>query len=132
VDTTVYPNYTLTTDVSVLKTVILNSVTATIEYIEARSHAYNLDPKISKAIANAESQFKFDAKNPKCCASGLYQYTDSTFQSQCIDKFKLTDSFEEKNDPHIQIECFMRMATSTGYSDWNESKHIWSKLLESS
>ena len=121
-------NYSLTTDLSVLRRVGLISTTSIAEYIEARAMAYGYPPKKARAIAKAESEFNVNAKNKGSTASGTYQFINGTFKGFCIDQYKLTDTMKDKNDPHIQIECAIKMLASGGESHWDESKHVWSKL----
>lgn len=78
-------------------------------------------------IVIAESGWKPDIKNKKSSASGLFQFIDGTFKSQCIEKYKFTNSMSQKNDPYVQIDCAVQMIRDGGLSHWNASKHIWSK-----
>jgi len=128
IETEHIPNYSLTQDISVLKNVELNSTTSIAEYIEARAMVYGYSPKRAVAIAKAESSLNPNAKNSGSTASGLMQYINGTFLGFCINKYKLTDTMEDKNDPHIQIECAVRMLSEGGESHWSESSGSWLKV----
>jgi hypothetical protein len=117
------PNYSLTEDISTLRHVELNSTTSIADYIEARAMVHGYSPKRAVAISTAESELTVNAKNKGSTASGLFQYIDGTFLEFCIKKYKLTDTMEDKNDPHIQTECATRMLSEGGESHWEESKY---------
>ncbi len=95
------------------------------EEIQLVAQENGADPDLAVRIARAESDFDPLAKNPHSTASGVFQFLDSTFHTYCIQKYKLTDTIEEKNDRHIQIECATRMLAAGGASHWNESKYLW-------
>ena len=77
-------------------------------------------------IAEAESGFEPNAKNPKSTASGVFQFLDSTFNNYCIKKYKLTDTMEDKNHPAIQVNCAIYMLSEpNGYKHWLESSKSW-------
>ena len=77
-------------------------------------------------IINAESGWHINAKNKSSSASGLAQFIDGTFLSQCVNKYHLAKDLRMKNDPRVQIDCIVRMIRDGGASHWNASKHIWS------
>lgn len=79
------------------------------------------------AIAKAESNFVPNAKNASSSASGIFQYINGTFKSFCIEKYKLTDTMEDKNDISIQADCATRMLAEGGEHHWSESAHVWDK-----
>lgn len=128
IETEHIPNYSLTQDISILKNVELNSTTSIAEYIEARAIVYGYSPKRAVAIAKAESSLNPNAKNSGSTASGTYQYINGTFKGFCIDKYKLTDTMEDKNDIHVQVECALRMLSEGGESHWSESSASWLKV----
>ena len=130
IETEHIPNYSLTQDISILKNVELNSTTSIAEYIEARAMAYEYPPKKARAIGRAESDFNPNAKNTGSTASGTYQFINGTFKAFCIDKYKLTDTMDDKNDPHIQIECAMKMFSEGLDFHWDASRHIWGKVVK--
>lgn len=102
------------------------------ELIVKRAKEYGIDPVLSLAIARAEnSEFNPEAKNPNSSASGIYQYLDGTFKGFCMEQYKLTQDFSQKNNVNIQIACFMRMIQDGKQSHWNESKATWERLLNS-
>lgn len=78
-------------------------------------------------IVLAESGWKVDAHNPISSASGLVQFLDSTFKSQCIDKYGITDTLDNKDDPYIQIECMVKIIENGGINHWVASKNSWGK-----
>ena len=122
-------NYTLTEDISTLRRIELNSTTSISEYIEARAMKYEYPSKRALAIAMAESSLVVNAKNKGSTASGLFQFINGTFKGFCIDKYNLTDTMEDKNDPHIQVECALRMLSEGGESHWESSKGVWNKSV---
>lgn len=88
---------------------------------------YNISPVISLSIVKAESNFNIDARNSNSSASGLAQFIDGTFRGFCIDKYKLANSVEYKNNPYVQVECMVRMISEGGINHWNASRSIWQK-----
>ena len=76
-------------------------------------------------IVIAESGWKPEAKNSHSTASGLGQFLDSTFKSQCINKYKLTEDMRQKNDPYTQLDCMVKMIKDGGVSHWAASQHNW-------
>lgn len=100
------------------------------QLILQRAKEYGVDPIKSLAIAQAEnSKFDPEAKNPNSSASGVYQFLDGTFKGFCMEQYKLTSNFSQKNNPNIQIACFMRMIQDGKESHWNESKSVWERLI---
>lgn len=100
------------------------------ELILRRAKEYGVDPVLSLAIAKAENaKFDPEAKNPNSSASGIYQFLDGTFRGFCMEQYKLTQDFSLKNNPNIQIACFMRMMQDGKESHWNESKPVWGKII---
>ncbi len=90
---------------------------------------YNVSPVLAVSIIKAESNFDIDAKNTTSTASGLAQYINGTFSGFCIDRYRLTDTMKEKNNPYVQIECLVLMLSEGGVGHWSESKGAWSKLV---
>ena len=76
-------------------------------------------------IINAESGWKVNIKNATSSASGLGQFIDGTFESQCVVLRGLATSMSQKNDPKIQIDCMVSMIRDGGLSHWDASRHIW-------
>lgn len=99
------------------------------EKIERVAKEHGVNVRKALAISDAESEFRPDAKNPYSSASGIYQFIDGTFRDYCINKYRLTDSMDYKNNPDIQIECAMRMLKAGEDFHWNASKHEWGKNL---
>lgn len=81
--------------------------------------------ELMNRIVIAESGWKPDIKNKKSSASGLFQFIDGTFRSQCIEKYEFAESMADKNDPYIQIDCALAMIKDGGLSHWNASKALW-------
>ena len=104
------------------------------EWIIYYSELYQVNPRLPLAIAKAESGLggwntddqAIKAKNPIGTAAGLFQFLDSTFIHQCIEKYKIAKSLAEKLDPKIQAECAVRMMADGGaYAHWKASYYNW-------
>lgn len=81
-------------------------------------------------IIRSESNFNPKVKNPVGSASGVLQFLDSTFKNYCINKYKMTDSMAQKNNPFIQINCAIEMLKEPyGYKHWWPSVAGWGHLL---
>ena len=93
--------------------------------IIAKAREFHIDEDLVLRIVNAESGFNPDAQNKISSASGIAQFLDSTFKNYCIDKFHLTETMADKNDPHIQAECMVRMIANGGLPHWNASRKGW-------
>lgn len=91
---------------------------------KAIEHHINSD--VFLAIAKCESGLKVDVKNAHSTASGLFQFINSTFESQSK-KYNIKG---EKNDPYVQTELAAHMIADNGLSHWNASKSCWSGLIE--
>jgi len=76
-------------------------------------------------IIMAESGFQPEAKNKSSSASGLAQFINGTFQSQCINKYHFATSMVQKNDPYVQLNCLDAMIRDGGQSHWNASRVNW-------
>lgn len=108
----------------------LNSAAQIKDYAISRAIDNGASVQLTLAIIQAESGFNPNAKNKSSTASGLAQWLDGSFKYYCIDRYKLTDSMEEKDNPYVQIECLTRrLAESGGYHDWDASRPAWSKYL---
>ncbi len=100
------------------------------EYIIYVASAEGVDVSMALAIAKAESGFNPNAENPKSTASGVYQFLDGTFKAYCINKFKMTDTMEDKNHPAIQVNCAIDMLREkNGYKHWYASFGGWGTYL---
>ena len=97
------------------------------DYIESRAMYYGVNPKKALAIAKAESNLVINAKNSESTASGIYQFINGSFKYFCIEKYKMTDTMEDKNNPYIQIECATKLLGEGGDKHWSESSSKWSK-----
>ena len=100
------------------------------DYAISRAVLHNVSVTKTIAIISAESNFTVNAKNPSSTASGLAQFIDGSFEWLCMDRYKLTQSLDDKNDPKIQIECLVLTLKDGGDSHWNESKPVWSKIVD--
>lgn len=60
------------------------STTTVREYIEQRADETGVDRECSVGLADFESDFHWNAKNPKSTAKGVYQFIDSSWKSMCI------------------------------------------------
>lgn len=99
------------------------------DYIVSRATTLGYKPNVALAIAKAESGLDPNARNPGSTASGLFQFINGTFKWLCIDTYAITDTMDDKNDPHVQTECAI-MAFKDGLeSHWNESKPVWGESL---
>lgn len=100
------------------------------EYIIYVASAEDVDVTMALAIAKAESNFQPNAKNPVGTASGVYQFLDSTFRNYCINKFKMTDTMEDKNHAAIQVNCAIEMLREkNGWKHWYASFGGWGTFL---
>ncbi len=81
------------------------------------------------AIGDAESGLYPNAKNASSTASGLFQFIDGTFKWLCIDRYGITDTMDDKNDPHVQTECAILAFKDGLEHHWNASKPVWGKAL---
>ena len=73
-------------------------------------------------IIRRESRGWPEAKNPKSTASGLFQFLDGTFQQECVDKYKMATSTDQKNNPFLQIQCATKMLEQPeGWKHWSAS-----------
>jgi hypothetical protein len=99
------------------------------DYIKARAIYHGYNPEQAVAIAKAESELVINAKNKTSTASGLFQFINGSFKYFCIEKYKMTDTIEDKNNPFIQIECATRLLSEGGEKHWNASKHVWQNAL---
>lgn len=101
------------------------------EYLGYVASKEGVSVSLLEAIVKAESGFNKDAKNPVGSASGLLQFLDSTFRNYCINKYRMTDTMEDKNHPFIQTNCAIEMLKEPeGYKHWWPSSYAWKHLLE--
>lgn len=108
----------------------LNSAAQIKDYAISRAIDNGASVQLTLAIIQAESGFNPNAKNKSSTASGLAQWLDGSFKYYCIDRYKLTDSIKEKDNPYVQIECLVRrLSEPEGYKDWTASESIWSKHI---
>jgi hypothetical protein len=105
----------------------LNTPAQIEDYITSRAMVHSVPIWKAVAIARAESNLNFSAKNSSSTASGIYQYVNGTFKWLCIDTYKLTDTMTDKNNPYIQIECTMLTLKNGGEKHWLESRWKWSR-----
>lgn len=98
------------------------------QYIELASEERGVNPLLVLEIVRSESNFDPQAKNPRSSASGVMQYVNGTFKAYCIDKYELTDTMADKNNPIIQIDCAIEMLKEkNGWRHWETSS--WDKSL---
>ncbi len=83
---------------------------------------YGADPELMVRIARCESGFNPAAQNKTSSASGIYQYINSTWQSQSL-KYGITT---QKNDPYGQIELTARILADGGIHHWDASANCHS------
>lgn len=96
------------------------------DYIAYVARNEGVEPKFAQAIAKAESNFVHNAKNPLSSASGVFQFVNGTFKAYCIDKYSLTDTMADKNNPFIQTNCAIYMLKeANGYKHWLASYAGW-------
>lgn len=105
----------------------INNKESVKEYLGYVASKEGVSVGLLEAIVKAESNFNKDAKNPVGTASGLLQYLDSTFRNYCINKYHLTDTMEDKNNPFIQTNCAVYMLQEEGvWRHWESSRFMWS------
>ena len=96
-------------------------VTEWVEYIQEKATTTEM-ANLTLEIIKRESGGWPDAKNASSTASGLFQFLDSTYETYCIDKYKLATSTTQKNDPIIQIDCGLKLLEQPeGWKHWSES-----------
>lgn len=108
----------------------LHSPAAIQDYITYRAMANGVWPVLPIEIIRAESGFILNAKNTSSTASGPAQFINGTFKGFCIDKYKLTSSMTDKNNPYVQIECHIKMLADGGVSHWEESRPAWQPRVD--
>lgn len=99
------------------------------DYIVGRATSIGFKPMVALAIAKAESGLAINARNTTSTASGLFQWIDGSFRYFCMEKYGLTDSMADKDEPHIQIECALLTLKDGGISNWSESRPLWRHSL---
>ena len=91
------------------------------EIIAEVANREGIPVSVMLAIADAESNFNPNAKNPHSTATGIYQFLDGSW-----DYFNCPGSVVNARD---NIECFATVMKREGYpaglSHWNASKHNW-------
>lgn len=99
-----------------------------VDFINSQALQEGVTVSLAEAVAQAESNFNSDAKNASSSASGIYQFTNGTFQSMCIDKYHIANSMTEKNSYTTQTICAIKMIKDGYLGRWDASKTVWSKL----
>ena len=100
------------------------------DYIVYVASREDVNVGLAVAIAGAESNFIWNAKNPKSSASGVFQFINGTFLGYCRDKYGLAKSLEDKNNPFIQTNCAIYMLKEEGgHKHWLESSKGWIKFF---
>ncbi len=95
------------------------------EKIVAKAEEYGLKPNTMLAIAKAESKyrnvpnFKYTGESGYYTAAGIFQITKTTYRSFC------GSDISERWDVDMNIECAMRIASSSGLHHWSESAANW-------
>lgn len=95
-----------------------------IEKIKLYSEEYNLDYELNVKVAKAESHFinrcnyLYTDERGMYTACGIYQITRTTYRSFCGDP-------SERFDVDKNIQCAMKIMSTSGYHHWNESKQNW-------
>jgi hypothetical protein len=97
-------------------------------FIEEQAVLYEVSPVLAVAIVQAESNFVWNARNPKSSASGSWQFINRTFQDYCITKYGFATSTSQKNDPIVQTHCALTILKEPqGEKHWSSSGN-WSLL----
>ena len=86
----------------------------------ARQGGSMADVGIALAIAEVESGYRANAKNPNSSASGVYQLLDST-----ADAWGVVDVF----DPFDNCAGAIKQIIKGNLSPWNFSRAKWEKLI---
>lgn len=93
-------------------------------FIEEQAVLEGVNPELALAIARAESNFVWNAKNPVSSASGLWQFINKTFEDYCITKLQIASILAEKNDPILQTKCALAILVEPrGEEHWNASRY---------
>lgn len=102
-----------------------NRATTTVrEYLSLEDENNGLGG-ILVAIAQAESNFLWNAKNPISSAQGVFQWIDSSWLHFC------SDTLEDKLDPILQTECAVKVLKEEGgWRHWSESMFAWKRLVD--
>lgn len=87
------------------------------ETVQCKIVAAFPDAPVMVAIAEAESQFKADAANPKSTARGVFQILIGTWYDYDCEgtRYNVDDS----------IVCARKIYNDRGTNPWNSSKHHW-------
>jgi hypothetical protein len=88
--------------------------------IKETAKEYNIDEKLFLRVAKCESGFKLDIHNSQSTASGIFQFLDSTFESQSK-KYGI----EGDKDSDIQIQLAGMMIRDGGIGHWKASQGCW-------
>lgn len=81
-----------------------------------------IDEELFVRVAWCESGFKLGIHNVASTASGIFQFLDSTFNSQ-MNKYGLTGD----KDSEIQILLASLMIRDGGIGHWNASRTCWQR-----
>jgi len=93
-----------------------------IRTIEFYAKEYNVDTELALRIADAESSYNPNAKNPKSTASGLYQFIKSTWQSTLK---RMDREWVSPFDADTNIEAAIYLLAQGELHHWNASKNKW-------
>jgi len=104
--------------------VVINCHENVENYLECKAAKNEItyrDADILTAIAEAESHFNPEARNPESTARGVFQILAGTWYSyDCIgDKWKMEDN----------TDCAIKIYKKSGNRLWNASKSVWGKKI---
>jgi hypothetical protein len=91
-------------------------------FIEEQAELAGISTTTAVAIAVAESNLIWNAKNPTSSASGVYQWISSSWNSICK-----PSGFEDVFNPIENIKCAINtLEEPQGKNHWNASRQTWS------
>lgn len=79
--------------------------------------------EIALAIASAESDYYYNAKNPNSTAKGVFQILEGTWEEQCEG---------DPYNPEDNIACGIKMLENQDYWRWSESQPVWFQDISTS
>ena len=99
------------------------------DFINTVAIGEGVSVQLVESVAWAESRDDVNASNTDSSASGLFQFLNSTFKDNCVEKYKLVDSMKYKNDPQTQTLCAVKMIKDGNLSAWEASSSSWKPLV---
>jgi len=93
--------------------------------IRSSADEFGVDADLLLGVAVCESGLNVTAKNRSSSARGLFQFLDTTWDSQ---RHRLDYAPEDILDPVASSRVAASMISEGGLSAWNASRHCWSRV----